>query len=1072
VLQIDGVTLNLASMTLNKGGNIRMNGSASLNGVILGTQAGTTATLSTTSAGDVFTVGTGLTVSSLVTGGAADTVLNSAGPGTVLFSQANTYAGRWNFAAATNQISHPGALGTGANANIAAGTVFDLSPLGPVTFAPTTSGFGGSGAGATIGSTAATVFADPAGTLDLSSKSVNLTFTPTSSSGDATHPALYVAQGTLALSGNTFFLNNASGSPLGLGTYLLIQQAAGSVTSGGGYAALVSGSGLAVGTVGEIQVSGGNVNLVVSQYVPKNLIWAGGNPSTTWDLNTTPNFLNGASPSVFQNSDNVTFNSVGSANPTVSLSGTLAPGSATVDTSANDYTFAGPGQMGGSSSLVKLSSGVLLLQSANSYAGGTVISNGVVRFGTANAVSSTGNGDVAIYGGGNLDLNNFNGTINGLNGNGAVNNQGGGASVLTVGNNDRAGQFSGILENTSGTLALTKIGTNIQTLTVSNSYSGPTTVSAGTLATANDHALGIGDLVTTAGLLDVQSGALYLNSLAGTGGSIANSTTATTNRLIITGTNATTFGGSIADGSGGGGMALTVLAGSLTMSAPNTYSGGTLVASGASFFIANGPAAVGGDLVASNGATLGLSGGSTTPGTPNSVTTVDGASVTLSGGAEGKIWTGQFIGGPTTTNRFITTSTGVSAGGTMSFSNFLGLVQIATSNANFRFFNDGGLSGGDNTIFQLQSGNVHVRGSTLAPQTVFLGAFLGGSSTAGIGGPGTAGALPTSWIIGGRNLDTEFQGYMNSTNNLVKSGTGRLALDGLGVTTNTDNLTYTNYLYAPVITYLGTTTVSNGTLALICPNDLSNSPSITLASLNAVLDATQMGYVSNFTDANGANSVLVTNGSFNLYDGQTLAGLGSIHGPLFASTASIVSPGLPTGVLTSSGSATLPGAINVQLNRASNPNSGRIAAPSIDITGSTITVTNVGADLVTGDVFQLFSVVPTGTPAAVNLPAQNATATVPYVWTNMLAINGTIKVLSGAAPINPNPTNITFSVSGGQLTLGWPADRTGWDLQTNAVSLLAMNSWFTYPGSTTTNQVTLTIDPTRTNVYYRLHLAQ
>jgi hypothetical protein len=90
----------------------------------------------------------------------------------------------------------------------------------------------------------------------------------------------------------------------------------------------------------------------------------------------------------------------------------------------------------------------------------------------------------------------------------------------------------------------------------------------------------------------------------------------------------------------------------------------------------------------------------------------------------------------------------------------------------------------------------------------------------------------------------------------------------------------------------------------------------------------------------------------------------------------------------------------------------------------------------------------------------------------MLAINGTIKVLSGAAPINPNPTNITFSVSGGQLTLGWPADRTGWDLQTNAVSLLAMNSWFTYPGSTTTNQVTLTIDPTRTNVYYRLHLAQ
>jgi hypothetical protein len=124
---------------------------------------------------------------------------------------------------------------------------------------------------------------------------------------------------------------------------------------------------------------------------------------------------------------------------------------------------------------------------------------------------------------------------------------------------------------------------------------------------------------------------------------------------------------------------------------------------------------------------------------------------------------------------------------------------------------------------------------------------------------------------------------------------------------------------------------------------------------------------------------------------------------------------------------------------------------------------------VTGDVFQLSSVPVTGAPAAVNLPAQNQAATITYVWANKLAIDGTIEVLSG---INPNPTNITASVSGNQLTLSWPASHFGWELQTNAVDVANTNFWFLYPASTGTNQVTVPIDLTKTNVYYRLHLTQ
>ena len=109
----------------------------------------------------------------------------------------------------------------------------------------------------------------------------------------------------------------------------------------------------------------------------------------------------------------------------------------------------------------------------------------------------------------------------------------------------------------------------------------------------------------------------------------------------------------------------------------------------------------------------------------------------------------------------------------------------------------------------------------------------------------------------------------------------------------------------------------------------------------------------------------------------------------------------------------------------------------------------------------------TGTPAVVNLPVQNQAATITYIWTNKLAIDGTIGVLSGASPVNTAPTNITTVVSGNTLTLSWPADHTGWTLQTNSVGLLSP-SWFPYPGSTATNQIFMTIDPTKPSVFYRL----
>jgi hypothetical protein len=81
--------------------------------------------------------------------------------------------------------------------------------------------------------------------------------------------------------------------------------------------------------------------------------------------------------------------------------------------------------------------------------------------------------------------------------------------------------------------------------------------------------------------------------------------------------------------------------------------------------------------------------------------------------------------------------------------------------------------------------------------------------------------------------------------------------------------------------------------------------------------------------------------------------------------------------------------------------------------------------------------------------------------------------VAGAATVNTNPTNITYSVSGSALTLGWPADHTGWRLlvQTNNLNLgisLNTNDWAVYPGSAATNAVIITIDPSKKTEFYRL----
>jgi autotransporter-associated beta strand protein len=145
--------------------------------------------------------------------------------------------------------------------------------------------------------------------------------------------------------------------------------------------------------------------------------------------------------------------------------------------------------------------GKLKLSGANTYAGDTTVTSGILKLGNNAAIpAGPGKGNVSVSG--TLDLNGFSQTINGLAAGGTIDNTAAGAVTLTLGSNDQTAASSGIIKNTGGALSLVKVGNGTQTLSGVSTFVGPVLVSAGALNAANQWALG-----TVAGGVTVASGA-------------------------------------------------------------------------------------------------------------------------------------------------------------------------------------------------------------------------------------------------------------------------------------------------------------------------------------------------------------------------------------------------------------------------------------------------------------------------------------------------------------------------------------------------------------------------------------
>ena len=126
--------------------------------------------------------------------------------------------------------------------------------------------------------------------------------------------------------------------------------------------------------------------------------------------------------------------------------------------------------------------------------------------------------------------------------------------------------------------SLTKLGQGMLTLNGSNTYSGGTTVSNGTLQMGSANALGGGGLTVNGGVVDLNGSAITIGSyLNGNGGTITDNSGAGQTVLTVNQLGNSIFRGAIHDGPMTSvGLALTGV-GRFTLAGANTYSGPTTV---------------------------------------------------------------------------------------------------------------------------------------------------------------------------------------------------------------------------------------------------------------------------------------------------------------------------------------------------------------------------------------------------------------------------------------------------------------------------------------------------------------
>lgn len=842
-------------------------------------------------------------------GGSATSVTKT-GAGTWLLTSANTYTGATtvnggtlmlDFSAAgaptVNIVSSSSTLALGGGVLEVRGT----GGLPTQTFA----GLAVNAGGSTVALTNGTVTFSGASISRSAGGTVNL----------ATGPgAVFTASGSL---------NNAAGILGGYATYngadFATRDGAGNLVAFSGYTALPA--------------SGGDVNTNYS--LSTSLAPSGPLTVNSLKISGTGALALGTSTLTFTGTSGGLLYAPASAGDSSGITGTGVVGAGTtgefiVHVNQGTLTIANPvvaaAQAAGS--LTKAGEGTLVLTGTSQYTGLTSVNAGTLEIsGTGYIYSMTGN--IAVAAGATLRLNSTNAaqaigditdvavagtlevraneTMGGLSGTGVVRNGGSTGSVMTVNSNNESSIYSGVIQNgATGTLGLTKGGnaSNTSALTLagaeSNTYTGMTTVSSGTLilaktggavAIGGDLTLGDGagsaadmlqlngseqiidtSIVTLTGNATVAgTGIFRLNgntetigglSSAGTtqNGVVENALAATTGKLILNNSTDQSFTGVIQNGSGTGSVLALVKTGTgvqtLAGGTANTHTGGTTVLGGTLRLNKTaGVNALTGSITVGDGsasAVLLLVAGNQIADT--SVVTLGGSGATAGVlRMNARVETIAGLSSSTAGSGVVENETGSASTATLTLNLAGNTTQIYSG-----ILRDGDGVGTDGALIIVKSGDgvqvlagdsTHSGGTTINAGTLVVGS--GGAT----GSLGSGGIVNNGTLVVNRTGELAFTQAITGNGSVVMGGSGTVVLSG-----NSN-------------TYSGGTIVDQGTLRVMNASGSATGIGMVTIGNGATLSGT--GSVAGQTNINVGGMLSV---GHNVSAGQTM----TLSGGLFS----------------------------------------------------------------------------------------------------------------------------------------------------------------------------------------------
>ncbi len=1043
---------NTASYTIapGTGGTLTIDNSGAASAPGFTVQAGDhsiSAPINATAGGLTFNTasGTHLTISGAISG--IGGLVNS-GSGTVILSSPNTFTGNTLLTGGTLQLTNALALQNSTlDTGTAAGAAIDLNGLN-----------------ITLGGLQGSQNLDlKGGAISIGNNNANTTFSAALTNSAGTGSIVKIGSGTLSLAaagtyngattinagtlqeniagavpnssaitlaGGTLSYNftNLANNPSNLVT--LTADSAIAVTTGNqtNFAGALTGNNHTLSKTGAgtlyLGTAASSVSNVAAINVLAGSLGSDGN-TTGWGGASVPvNVSDGASVRI---NNNTTMPNLITLNGTVTGSGGLLKeggaagggfsGAITLSTDSGiggSANFTLSGNITGPGGLVKLGASTITLTSTTSdYSGLTTVNAGTLQLGADNAIPA--NGDITVASGATLDLNGKNQTVDQLTGAGAVQTGAAGGNTLTAGSANSSGTFSGIIAGAGG---LAQAGAGILTLTGANTYTGPTTITAGTLqiaVSANRLPISTDVNIALAGTLDLNSLNQTIDALSGAGSVLTGTSPSAV--LTIGNANGTAQFDGVISGAGG----LTKIgAGAQTLGGQNTYTGptninagilgigdddllptttnltiaaaGTLALNDQNQTVAQLSGAgtvstgnIGGNAISAGNTDVSSTFTGIVTG-PGGLTKIGAGTLTVSGAST---YTGptRISGGKLTTatltNGGINGPLGASAnaapnlildGGTLQF---LGATASGTTDRLFTLTASGGAIDSSSANFSLSFGNT---GSIAVPNNANTTLTLTGSST----GHNT---LNVSIADGGPAAITS----------ITKTGAGKWGLDS-----------------ANTKTYSGDTHIMQGTLETLIDNGLSPNS-------NVVIDA---GATLEFHGHSNAINALSGSGSVvnSFVTGQTFTigsanGSGTFTGTINSgATLNVLKTGTGTQVLTGAntyvGSTTSSGGV-LTIDYGGSVISASVAATAggtLNINGSIPTtaavsstgIVNFGANTGSGILARTVGSISIGAGGLATVAAPTAHAARTVLITGGLSISGSTDLWTGKLNLNAN----------------------------------------------------------------------